>query len=47
MCAKPEPSEYLRPLGELVEELSQWQNNPLPQLAWAGIATYYAVLENV
>lgn len=46
MCAKPEPSLYLRPIGDLAAEMTQWENNPLPTLPWAGVTTFYGILEN-
>lgn len=47
MCAKREHRAVLQPVADLVEEMGQWEINPLPEFAWAGVATFYAVLENV
>ena len=49
MCAKPEPASYLQPIADLQEEfVNDWgQGHLLPTLSWAGVSTFYAVLENV
>lgn len=47
MCAKKEPREVYQPLVDLDLEFSTYEDNPLPDFAWAGITAYYAFLENV
>lgn len=47
MCAKREYRDVLQPVADLHEEFDRDGINVLPELAWAGAATYYAVLENV
>lgn len=47
MCAKPEPTEFFRPLNELHQEFMSHETNALPTFAWAGITAYYGLLENI
>lgn len=47
MCAKPIPSEYLRPVAVLLQEFGQYQQpSPISEFHWAGIATLTGICEN-
>lgn len=47
MCAKPEPFSYLQPIATLHEELAAAEQAVLTEFKWAGIVTFYGVLENI
>lgn len=50
MCARPERTEYYRPINDLLQEFLQYAPlvgvPSMRELAWVGVVAYNGLLEN-
>lgn len=50
MCARPERTEYYRPINDLLHEFVQYAtpagSPTMRELAWVGVVAYNGLLEN-